>query len=278
MKKKIYVISEIGINHNGDMNLAKELIDKSYVSGADAVKFQKRTINDVYTQEELDTPRQSPFGTTNREQKEGLEFNIHQYKELESYTKGKGLDFIMSCWDMNSVELVEEHLNIDYHKVASALLTDAEFLKRLVMTGKPIILSVGMSNSHQVAKAMEILGDSVEYILACTSTYPTKKEEVNLNSIRVLKADFPHVKAGFSNHYSGLLGCVGAAAIGSECIEFHITKERGMYGSDQAASIENSYDLIKKIRQMEIMLGDGKIQVYDSEVPIVKKLRKNNTI
>jgi N-acetylneuraminate synthase len=269
-----YIISEIGINHNGDFELAKKLIDKSYDSGADAVKFQKRTIEDVYTKEELDTPRESPWGTTNREQKEGLEFSMEQYIELEKYTNSKGMDFIISCWDINSVDLVEEHLNIKFHKVASALLTDKDFLKRLVETGKPLIISIGMSDKTDLDNALYILGDSVEYILACTSTYPTKVEEVNLNTIKTLNETYPNYKIGFSNHYSGSIACVGAAALGTECIEFHITKERGMYGSDQAASIENSEDLINKIRLMETMLGDGVIQSYPSEQEVAKKLRK----
>lgn len=275
--KQILIIAEIGINHNGDINLAKELIVKAKNSGANAVKFQKRTINLVYSEEELNALRESPWGTTNREQKEGLELSIEQYVELEKFTKDLGLKFIMSCWDLNSLKEVETHLNVDYHKVASAMITDKEFLLNLNSTNKPIIISTGMCDMLDIKKVMGIL-HNVEYILSCTSTYPTKPEEVNLNRIITLKKEFPNFKIGFSNHHSGLLGCIGAAALGSECIEFHITKDRTMYGSDQSASIENSELLISEIRKMEILLGNGKLYVYDSEKPIIKKLRKKITL
>jgi N-acetylneuraminate synthase len=206
---KTYIIAEIGINHNGDINLAKELIDTAAETGCDAVKFQKRTIEEVYTKEELDKSRESPWGTTNREQKEGLEFSYDQYVELEKYTKNKGLDFIISCWDITSVGLVEANLDVDYHKVASALLTDKDFLLSLKKTNKPVILSTGMSTQEEVDKAIEVLGDKVVQILACTSTYPTKANEINLNYIKTLKEKYPNLKVGFSNHYSGALACHG---------------------------------------------------------------------
>ena len=272
-----YIISEIGINHNGDIKLAKELILKSKKSGCDAVKFQKRDIESVYTKEELDTPRESPFGTTTREQKEGIEFSIEQYKELEKFSKEQGLEFIVSCWDTVSLDLVEEHLDVKYHKVASALATDKTFLQKLNDTKKPIILSVGMCTQEEVDAAVDIV-DNVEYILACTSTYPTKAEELNLKYIHTLKENYPNIKIGFSNHYNGLDACVGSIAFGAECVEFHITKDRTMYGSDQPASIQDSDDLVDAIRKMEVMIGDGVKKVYDSEVPIAQKLRKVNDI
>ena len=275
---KTYIIAEIGINHNGDMNLAKELIDNSSSAGCDAVKFQKRTIEDVYTSEELDKPRESPWGTTNREQKEGLEFSIEEYKELEKYTKDKGLDFIISCWDLNSVKLVDENLDVKYHKVASALITDKEFLLALKATGKPVIVSTGMTTKEDIDKAISILGDSVVQILACTSTYPTKAEEINLNYIKTLKTKYPNLKVGFSNHYSGALACHGAIVAGAEVVEFHVTKDRTMYGSDQAASIESVNTLVEGLRTLELMVGDGVKVVYEDEKPIAEKLRKNNTL
>ncbi len=274
---KTYVIAEIGINHNGDMNLAKQLITAAHGSGCDAVKFQKRTIEEVYTAADLDRPRQSPWGTTNRQQKEGLEFTIEQYKELYAFTKNFGLDFIVSCWDLKSVDLVENNLQIDYHKVASALTTDKEFLQKLNQTKKPVILSTGMCSSAQIEAAVKTL-DNVEYLLACTSTYPTKPEEVNLKHILTLKEKYPNIKIGFSNHYNGHDACVGAVTLGAECVEFHITKDRAMYGSDQAASIENFNSLLSAIRNMEVMLGNGVKKIYDSELPIEKKLRKTNNI
>lgn len=273
-----YIIAEIGINHNGSMQLAKELIDKSKASGCNAVKFQKRDIESVYTKEELDALRESPWGTTNRQQKEGLEFSIEQYGELQSYTKNLGMDFGVSCWDLKSVELLEKNLKLDFHKVASALLTHREFLEALKKTGKKIIVSTGMSSNEEVEAAMKILGNSVEYILACTSTYPSKAEEINLRYLDTLKSLYPSVKVGFSNHYNGHDACVAAVARGAECIEFHITKDRSMYGSDQSASIENSNELVNAIRTTEKMLGTGQKNVLDSEKPILKKLRKISNI
>lgn len=274
---KTYCIAEIGINHNGDMNLAKELIDTAKNTGCDAVKFQKRTIEEVYTTEELDKPRESPWGTTNRQQKEGLEFSMEEYKELEAYSQNLGLDFIVSCWDMNSLKEVDEQLNVSHHKIASAMLTDKAFLEALNETGKPIIVSTGMSSQEEVDKAMSIL-DNVTMILACTSTYPTKAEEINLTYIDTLKELYPTLKVGFSNHYSGVLACIGAVAFGAEVLEFHITKDRTMYGSDQAASIEKVDHLMDGVRNLEKMIGDGVKVVYEDEKPIASKLRKNNTI
>ena len=268
-----YVIAEIGINHNGDIDLAKELIDMAHTSGCDAVKFQKRNVEEVYSTEELDKPRESPWGTTTREQKHGIEFNIVQYKELEEYADEKGLDFIVSCWDLDSLQEVEDNLNVKYHKVASALATDRDFLEALHYTGKPIILSTGMCTDEQVDAALKILKHT-EYVLACTSTYPTKEEEVNMNYINTLKEKYQYLSVGFSNHYNGLAACIGATALGAECLEFHITKDRTMYGSDQVASIESVNELMVSVRKIEKMLGDGKKVVYDSEVPIAEKLRK----
>lgn len=277
MKSKIYSIAEIGINHNGDISIAKELIDIAQKAGCDAVKFQKRTIDLVYSKEELDKHRESPWGTTNREQKEGLEFSIEQYKELEEYTNEKGLDFIISCWDLNSLKEVEENLNVKYHKIASAMLTNKDFLLALNETRKPVIISTGMSSQEEVDKAMSVL-INVEMILACTSTYPTKAEEVNLKYINTLKGLYPHLKVGFSNHYSGALACHGAVAIGAEVLEFHITKDRTMYGSDQAASIENIEALMEGVKVMEKMVGDGNKIIYEDEKPILDKLRKINNL
>jgi len=252
--------------------LAKELIVEACKSGCDAVKFQKRTIDEVYSKEDLDRPRESPWGTTNREQKEGLEFSIEQYKELHRFTKKMKLDFIVSCWDLKSVDLIEKHVEVDYHKVASALATSKTFLSRLNETNKPVILSTGMCTTEQIGAAVALL-TNVEYILACTSTYPTAPEEVNLKHIVTLKEKYPEIKIGFSNHYNGHDACVGATALGAECIEFHITKDRTLYGSDQVASIENYCALLDGIRAMESMLGDGVKKVYETELPIEKKLR-----
>jgi N-acetylneuraminate synthase len=275
--KKIYIIAEIGINSNGSMELTKELIDKAAKSGCHAVKLQKRTIDLVYTKDELDAKRDSPWGTTNREQKEGLEFSIEQHKEIENYANSKGLDYFVSCWDENSIDLVEENLNVKYHKIPSALLTSRSFLEKINSTGKKVIVSTGMTSQEEIDVALSIL-NNVEYVLACTSTYPTKDEEMNLSYITNLKNTYPQYKIGFSNHHSGLMGCFGASALGAECIEFHITKDRTMYGSDQAASIENCDDLVSGVMKMNSILGDGVKVVYDSEKPIAQKLRKVNDL
>lgn len=272
---KIYIIAEIGINSNGSIELTKELIDKAHKSGCHAIKLQKRTIDLVYTKEELDQYRESPWGTTNRQQKEGLEFTIEQHQEIEKYTNSKGMDYFVSCWDENSIDLVEKYLNVKYHKIPSALLTDKSFLEKINKTNKKVIVSTGMSNSEEIDGALKIL-KNVEYILACTSTYPTKDNEINLNYITTLKKLYPQYKIGFSNHHSGLMACFGSAALGSECVEFHITKDRSMYGSDQAASIENSDDLVSGVNKMLDLLGNGEKTVYESEKPIIKKLRKIN--
>lgn len=275
--EKIYIIAEIGINSNGSVELTKELVDKACKSGCHAVKLQKRTIDLVYSQEELNQLRESPWGTTNRQQKEGLEFTIEQHQEIEKYVNSKGMDYFVSCWDENSIDLVEKYLNVKYHKIPSALLTNRSFLEKINQTGKKVIVSTGMSTSEEIDSALKIL-KNVEYILSCTSTYPTKDVEINLNYIITLKKLYPQYKIGFSNHHSGLMACFGAAALGSECIEFHITKDRSMYGSDQAASIEKSDDLVSGVIKMGVLLGDGEKIVYDSEIPIIKKLRKINDI
>jgi N-acetylneuraminate synthase len=272
-----YVIAEIGINSNGSVELTKELIDKAADSGCNAVKLQKRTVALVYTEEELAQRRESPWGITNREQKEGLEFSIEQHKAFEAYAWSKGLDYFVSCWDFHSIDLVERNLSVQYHKVPSALLTDKKFLQRINDTEKRVILSTGMSSMEEIDAALELL-DNVEYILACTSTYPTRDEEVNLAFITTLKKRYPRYKIGFSNHHSGLMACFGAVALGAECVEFHITKDRAMYGSDQAASIENSEELVSGMRKMRALLGDGVKHIYPSELPIIKKLRKVNDI
>lgn len=274
---KIYKIAEIGINHNGSMEIAKKLIQKAHDSGCQAVKFQKRDINSVYTPEELDTYRESPWGTTNRQQKEGLEFNIDQYKELENFSSSLNLDFIVSCWDLVSLDLIEKNIDVKYHKIASALLTDKVFIEAVNSTGKPVIISTGMSSEEQIDAAVRKL-DNIEYILACTSTYPTSDEEVNLKYITTLKEKYPNHKIGFSNHQNGLIASFGAVALGAECLEFHITLDRTMYGSDQAASIENVEDLVSGAEKMKNLLGDGKKVIYDNEKPIIKKLRKKDDI
>jgi len=267
-----YIIAEIGINHNGGIELAEKLVKKAHSSGVNAVKFQKRDIESVYSKEELDKPRDSPWGTTTREQKKGLEFSIEEYERLKLYTDNLDLDFIVSCWDLKSVEDVQS-INIKYHKIASAMVTDVDFLHKINNTGKPVILSVGMCTQEEIDNAVSVL-NNIEYILCCTSTYPTCINELNLKHITYMKEKYPEFKIGFSNHYNGHDACVAATALGADCIEFHITHDRTDYGSDQAASIEKTDILVDAIRNTEIMLGDGIKKVYESEIPIINKLRK----
>jgi N-acetylneuraminate synthase len=274
--QKVYVIAEIGINHNGSENHARKLIDQAHKSGCQAVKFQKRNPDLCVPENQKDLKRETPWGVmTYLEYKWKIEFSVEQYQSLRGYTKSLGMDFIVSCWDEESVDDIENNVEVDYHKVASALVTDISFLKKLAATGKPTILSTGMCTPEQVDAAVVALGDSLKYVLACTSTYPSSVDEVNLKYIHTLKNTYPDIKAGFSNHHSGLVACLGATALGSECIEFHITDDRTQFGTDQASSIEHSEELVRQINILSIMLGDGVKQVYESEIPIMKKLRNN---
>ena len=283
MSRNTYIIAECGINGNGDLNITKQLIDVAVDAGCDAVKFQKRTIDAVYTKEDLDRPRESPWGTTNREQKLGLEFNVDEYAEIDAYCKSKGIDWFVSCWDEESIDFIEQ-FNTPFHKVASAMLTDKAFLTKLAKTGKPLLLSTGMSTSEQIVDAMEHIksvGGLIGCVMHCTSTYPTLPEEMNISGMAHLKSlmrqSFPNdtPRLGFSNHYSGLVWAPVAVALGAEVIEFHITLDRTMYGSDQAASIEPDgvRRIVEHVEVTERMMGDGTKRVYDSELPIIDKLR-----
>jgi len=274
--QNVYVIAEIGINHNGSENHARKLIDQAHRSGCHAVKFQKRNPDLCVPEDQKNKIRETPWGEmTYLDYKWKIEFSVEQYQNLRDYTKMLGMDFIVSCWDEQSVDDIELNVEVDYHKVASALATDISFLKKLAATGKPTILSTGMCTPEQVDAAVVALGDSLKYILACTSTYPSAVDELNLKYIHTLKNTYPHIKAGFSNHHSGFVASLGATALGSECIEFHITDSRTQFGTDQAASIEHSEELVRQINFLTRMLGDGVKKVYDSEIPIMKKLRNN---
>ena len=272
---KVFITAEVGINHNGDIDLAKKLIDVACLAGCDAVKFQKRTVDVVYTPEQLDISRESPWGTTNREQKNGLEFNYSDYKEINNYCKSKNIQWFASPWDVESVRFLN-YFKSNYIKIASASLTDFELLEAVLKTGKDIIISTGMSTKTELDNALRIVGKNVKYILACTSTYPTKPEEMNLNFIKTLKEQYPQYKIGFSNHSPGLTFMIGATALGAEMIEFHITLDRAMYGSDQAASIEPGgiMHLMKYVKDLEIAEGTGEWTVFPGEIEIKKKLRK----
>lgn len=273
----IELVGEIGINANGDMLIAKKLIDVCAAAGVNYVKFQKRSIEIVYSEKELGSPRQSPWGTTTREQKAGLEFSYQDYQLIDAYCKGKGIGWFASPWDIKSASLISL-AGTQFIKIASPMLTDLDFIQFCAdqYRDKSFILSTGMSTAGDIANAVDIIGSKrIHAILHCTSTYPTSENEINLNYIRTLKEKYSWLRIGFSNHYPGIPFLVGAAALGAEMLEFHITLDRNSYGSDQASSLEPHaiFKLVKYVRGIEKGLGDGWKRVYDSELPIIAKLR-----
>ena len=271
----VFIIAEIGINHNGSLENAKNLIDVAVASGCDAVKFQKRTVEVVYTAAELATPRESVFGTTNGDLKRGLEFDEAAYREIDLHCKANNIDWFASCWDESSVDFMEAFAPPCY-KIASASLTDDELLRHHRKTDRPIILSTGMSDLPMIEHAVDVLGENDLVILHCTSTYPSQPEELNLRAIMTLRERFPSVPIGYSGHEPGLATTLAAVAVGACVIERHVTLDRAMWGSDQAASVEPQgiQRLSRDIRSGETALGDGNIKIYDSERPIIDKLRR----
>ncbi len=269
-----YVVGEIGINHNGDLGIARRLMDAAAVAGCDAVKFQKRTLDVVYTAEELAKPRENPFGATNGDLKRGLEFGQDQYHHIQRYCGEKGMHWFASCWDEASVDFIEA-FNPPAYKLASASLTDDNLLRHHKRTGKPLIISTGMSTLQQIDHAVEVLGTDNLIVLHATSAYPCKAEELNLRVIPKLKQRYG-VPVGYSGHEVGLATTYAAVALGACMVERHITLDRAMWGSDQAASVEPQglMRLVRDIRVIEAGLGDGEKVVYDSEVPIQAKLRR----
>ena len=270
-----YLIGEIGINHNGDLDIAKSLIDKAVEHGFDAVKFQKRTINVVFTPEELDRPRESPFGATNGDLKRGLEFGIVEYREIDRYCRSKKIQWFCSPWDEQSVDFLEQ-LNPVCYKIASASLTDHGLLERIKVAGRPIILSTGMSTLEEVDKAVETLRGSELLLMHTTSTYPSKDEELNLAVIETLRNRY-RLPIGYSGHEVGVMPSVMAiVGFGACAVERHITLDRAMWGSDQAASLEpRGMELLSKYaKQWLTVCGDGNKRLLDSEVPVQQKLRR----
>lgn len=269
-----FIIAEIGINHNGSIELAKKLIDEAKNAGCDAVKFQKRTVDVVYTKEELAKERITPLGRTNGDLKRGLEFNYSQYKEIDEYCKKRKIIWFASCWDEGSVDFIEQ-FNPPCYKIASASLTDDNLLKHTKNTGRPIILSTGMSTMEQIEHAVGILGEDNLVLMHATSTYPTAQNELNLQVILTLKNKFS-CPVGFSGHERGLAPSLMAVTMGADAIERHITLDRTTWGSDHAASLEPQgiTRLVRDIRQVPIVMGDGCKKVYDDELPIIEKLRR----
>ena len=273
-----YIIAEIGINHNGDINLAKRLIQLAVAAGCDAVKFQKRTVEVVYTPEELAKPRESVFGETNGDLKRGLEFGKKEYDEIDRFCKDVGIQWFASCWDEASVDFIEAY-NPPCYKIASASLTDHALLKHTRATGKPIILSTGMSTIEQIDEAVKILGKKDLALMHTCSTYPSPYSELNLRVIPMLQARYD-VPVGYSGHESGLATTVAAVGLGASCIERHITMDRAMWGSDQAASLgpNGLVRMVSDIRLVESALGDGVKSLQASEIPVMQKLRRVDTL
>ena len=269
-----FVLAEIGINHNGDVRIAKKLIDVAAFAGCEAVKFQKRTVDVVYTPQELAKPRETPFGETNGDLKRGLEFGQTEYEQIDEYCRSKPIAWTASCWDEASVDFIDE-FNTPFYKIASPSLTDDTLLRQTRAKGKPIVLSTGMSTLEQIDHAVEVLGKEDLVLLHCCSTYPAQYSELNLKAIPALRKRYG-VPIGYSGHETGIASSVAAAVLGACIVERHITLDRSMWGSDHAASLEPNgiMRLIRDIRLVEESLGDGVRSVVPTEIPIMEKLRR----
>ncbi|MCK4358966.1 MAG: N-acetylneuraminate synthase family protein [Candidatus Cloacimonetes bacterium] len=274
----VFITGEIGINHNGDLEITKKLIDVAALAGCDAVKFQKRTVEDVYSKEDLERPRESPWGTTNREQKLGLEFGEKEYDEINSYCKSKGIEWFASAWDIKSLLFLRKY-NLKYHKIASPMLTVKPLLEAIAEEKRNTFISTGMSTMDEISQAVEIFvkANCPFELMHCVSTYPMRNEDANLKMIETLKKRF-NCKVGYSGHEVGLQISLAAVGMGATSIERHITLDRTMYGSDQAASVEPTglIKLVRDIRIIEKALGMGEKVILDKEVSIKNKLRPVN--
>ena len=272
----VFITAEIGINHNGNIEIAKKLIDVAKECNCNAVKFQKRTIETVYSKEVLDTPRDSPWGTTTREQKLGLEFNRKEYDIIDSYCKQKQIQWYASAWDIDS-QLFLRHYNLKYNKVASSMLTHTELLKSIAEERKHTFISTGMSTLEEIKDAVDIFRNTncPFELLHTNSSYPMKIEEANLKCMQTLREKF-NCDVGYSGHEAiGYLICVIAVILGASSIERHISLDRSMYGSDQSASLEpvGLKRLVRDIKRIDTIYGDGVKRIWDSEIPVMKKLR-----
>jgi N-acetylneuraminate synthase len=266
-------VAEIGINHNGDVGQAKRLISIAAAAGCNAVKFQKRTVDVVYTPEELAKPRESPFGETNGDLKRGLELGLAQYQEIDRFARDCEIPWFASCWDIDSVDFIDQ-FDPPCYKIASACLTDDALLLYTRGKGKPIILSTGMSTVEQVDHAVELLGKDDLILLHTCSAYPSQYPDLNLRVIATLH-DRYGIPVGYSGHETGLPSSAAAVALGACMIERHITTDRSLWGSDHAASLEpNGINrLVRDIRLIETSMGDGVKRIVPSEVPVMEKLR-----
>lgn len=272
-----FIVAEVGINHNGSLDVAKKLIDIASSAGCDAVKFQKRTVEKVYSKQVLDSPRESPWGTTTREQKFGLEFSLKDYQIIDKYCKSKKIPWYVSCWDVDS-QINMRKFKTKYNKVASAMLVHHKLLHTIAEEKKHTFISTGMSTIEQIKDAVNIFKKhNCPFELQHShSAYPMNIEEANLRVIQTLRKKFK-CNVGYSGHEAGAyLVCVAAVMLGATSIERHITLDRTMYGSDQAASLEppGLFRMVKDVRAIDSILGDGKKRIWDSELPAMKKLRE----
>jgi len=271
----VFIIAEIGINHNGDVGIAKKLIDVVKNAGADAVKFQKRTINQVYSKRYLDSPRESPWGLMQRGQKEALEFGKEEYDEIDRYCKEKNIVWFASAWDVDSLKFLRQY-NLKYNKVASTMMAYPKFLKEVASDGKHTFISTGMSDLAIIDCAVNIFRKMKcpFELMHCVSTYPMFYGDANLQCITTLR-DRYQCNVGYSGHEVGLVVSYAAVALGAVSLERHITLNRTMYGSDQAASVEpNGFrSLVQAVRKISTAMGDGQIKIHEKEIPIVSKLR-----
>ena len=274
-ESNIYIVAEIGINHNGDLKIAKELIEKSKAAGVDAVKFQKRTIDIVYSQETLGQLRDSPWGTTQREQKEGLEFTLNDYKEIDEYCKQLNIDWFASAWDENSQDFLN-NFNLPVNKVASAMTTKLDFVEKVASEKKPTFISTGMCTYKDIDNVVDIFkSNNCKFVLMHTnSEYPSRENKLNLNMIKTLNEKY-NCNVGYSGHEPSVSPSLVAATLGAVSIERHVTLDRSMYGSDQAASLEypGLKNLVDTVRKLNIILGSGKKEITDIEKEVAKKLR-----
>lgn len=271
-----YIIAEIGINHNGSLDIAKQLINEAANAGCSAVKFQKRTPELCVPKEQWDIERDTPWGRmTYIDYRHKVEFGEKEFTEIDAHCREKGIDWFASCWDEPSVDFIEQ-FNPPYYKAASASLTDHGLLLKMKTTGKPLIISTGMSTLTEIVQAIEAIGTEDLLIAHATSAYPCSLEELNLKMIKTLKRMFPEVPIGYSGHETGLATTVTAIALGACFVERHFTLDRAMWGSDQAASVEPTgmRRLVRDIQAIEKALGDGVKRVYASEQKALQKLRR----
>lgn len=272
----LYLIAEVGINHNGSLDIAKQLIDAAAEAGFDAVKFQKRTIDKVYTKEFLDSPRESPWGTTQRDQKMGLEFGREQYREIDRYCKDRDLAWSASAWDVDAQRFIRD-FDVSFNKVASAMLGHKPLLREIASEGKKTFISTGMATLEEIDEVVNLFrqANCQFELLHCNSTYPMREEDANLRCIPMLKARYGS-DVGYSGHESSLIKvCTTAVALGATSLERHITLDRAMYGSDQAASIETHAlrNFVETVRMVPRLLGTGEKVINPAELAVRKKLR-----